>query len=261
MIPALFVFELKSLLRRLLGLLVFALVMGLLGVWLYQPEMQAQLRLFSEELPLLTRLLGYGGSANLPVHLMGLQSGFLLPVIFTLSAHALSLRLIARPLGDGRMAQRLAAPHRRAAVLMTLFWLLALEALLICLAVLLGQAAGVFIFLGGQADFPALIRLALGLMLSALPVAGGMTWVAAASPGPASARRLGGFLGLLFVGFMMASRLTGWPRWLGYLTPFSLFKGQELITRPGALMLCALGLPLGLLLAGLGAWAFSRRDV
>ncbi|MDD4081695.1 MAG: hypothetical protein PHP02_09900, partial [Eubacteriales bacterium] len=206
MILSLFAFELRQLLRRLLALALFSFLLGLAAVWLYTPDMLAQLRLWSEEAPLLTRLLGYAGSANLPVHVMGVLHGFLLQVVIVLSTQTLALRLVAKPMGDGRMAQRLAAPHRRWTIMMTLFWLVVLEALIVTLAALSGQMAGVVIFLGGQADFPALLRMALGLLLSSLPVAGVMVWVAAASPGAISARRAEWFLGILFLGLMMASR-------------------------------------------------------
>jgi ABC-type transport system involved in multi-copper enzyme maturation permease subunit len=261
MIPSLFMFELKQLLRRLFVLAMVSFLLGLAAVWLYTPDMLSKLRLWSEEVPFFTRLLGYAGSANLPVHMMGVLYGFLLPAMFVANAQTLALRLVARPIGDGRIAQRLAAPHRRGPIILTLFWLVVLEALIISLAVFLGQVAGVFIFLGGQADFLALLRMSMGLMLSSLPAGGVMVWVAAASPGRISAMRMEGLVVGLFLGLLLASRLAGWPRWLGSLTPFSLFKGQELIADTSKLLLSALGLPIALILAGFGAWAFSRRDL
>lgn len=261
MIPSLFVFELKQLLSRLLALALFSLLLGLGAAWLYTSDVLAQWRLWAEEAPYFTRLLGYAGSANLPVHMMGVLYGFLLPVTLVASAQTLALRLLARPMEGGRMAQRLAAPHRRGAIVMTLFWLMALEALIISLSALLGQFSGVFIFLGGQADLTALLRLSLGFMLSWLPVAGVMVWVAAASPGLISARRVAGLMGLLLIGGLMTSRAGGWLRWLELLTPLSLFKGQELIAGSSGMLVSALGLPIAVLLAGCACWAFSRRDL
>ncbi len=261
MIGALFVFELKQWLRRLAALAVLAALLGLGAVWLYTPDPLAQLSYVSGELPLAARLLGYAGSANLTVHVLGTLYGFILPVLLVLAGFSSARRLIARPLADGRMAQRLAAPRRRSAILFTLFWLMALEMMAAAAAAFLGQAAGAFVFLSGQADFPALLRLALGLALAALPVAGVMAAVAAAASCPVSARRLGGFLGLLFLGFLMASRLMGWPQNLRFATPFALMKGQELLLGYDGLLLPLLGLPLALLFAGFGAWAFSGRDL
>lgn len=261
MIASLFVFELKQLLRRLAALAAFALLLGLGAAWLYTPGMQAQLRALSEELPLLTRLLGYAGSANLPVHALGVLDGFLLPLVLVVASYTLARRLFTRPLAEGRMAQRLAAPHRRGAIVFTLFWLMALEVFIICLAAFLGEVLGAFIFLGGQADFPALLRLALGMALSAMPAAGIMAALALAAPQAVSARRLSWLAGLLILGCLMASRLVGWPQYLRFLTPFSLFKGQALLSGFNGLLTPALGLPLAAAFTGLGAWAFSRRDL
>lgn len=261
MIPSLFVYELKMLLRRMAALLVMALLLGMAVVFLFDPEILPQIRQLSEELPLTTRLMGYSGSANLPVHVLGLLYGLLMPLVLVVSTRRLARRLITLPLEEGRMAQRLAAPHRRAALVFTLFFLMMLETLLICLAAFLGQAAGVMIFLKGQGDLLALLRLALGMALSALPLAGAMAAVALASPGPVSARRWSFLLGLMFLGFMVASRLSGWAQLLRFGTSFALFKGQALLTDFDALLLPALGLPLAFILAGLGALAFSGRDL
>ncbi len=261
MIPSLFAFELKQLLRRLAGLFILAFLPGLGAVWLYAPPLQENLRRFSEEMPFAARLLGYAGSANLPVHLAGVLGGLFLPLLFVIAGLSLAQRLIARPISDGRMAQRLAAPHRRGALILTFFWLMAFEVLVISLAALMGEAAGVFIFLGGQADFAALTRLALACGLSALPVTGLMALLAALAASPRGARRLGLFLGLVFLGLMMASRLPGWARYLACGTPFGLMAGQALLGGASALLRPALGLPIALLLALLGAWGFSNRDL
>lgn len=261
MIASLFVFELKQQLRRLAVLAALGLLLGAAAAWLYTPQVQGELRYLTQELPLVARLLGYAGSANLPVHVMGVLYGLIMPVVFVISSLTLALRLIAWPIHDGRLAQRLAAPHRRSAVLFTLFWLVGLEGLVIAALALTGQVGGAFVFLGGQADIPALVRLALGAWLSALPLSGLMVLLAASAALPSRARRLGLFLGLLFVGLMMAARLPGWAQSLRFVTPFSLMKGQELLTGAGRLLPAALGLVLGLLLAGLGAVVFSRRDL
>lgn len=261
MIKSLFLYELKQLFRRLAGLAVFAILLGLGAVFLFTPDMQSQLRYVSEELPLVVRLLGYAGSANLPVHVLGVLYGFVLPLVMVLSGFSLARRLISRPLDDGRMAQRLAAPHRRSGIFFTLFWLMALEVLLISLAALLGQVVGVFIFQNGQADMLALLRLALGMALASLPVAGAMAAVASLAPGLASARRFSGLLGLLFVSLLMVSRLSGWPQPLRFGTPFALFKGQALLSGFAGMLPSLTGLPLAVVLVGLGAWGFSNRDL
>lgn len=255
MIRSLFVYEWRQLLRRLAGLAVLALLLGLGAVFLFTSDMQDQLRQLSGEL----HWVGYVGSTNLPVHVMGVLDGLILPLMMVLASIGLARRLITRPVQDGRMAQRLAAPHRRGAIFFTQFWLMALEMLIISMGAFLGQAAGVLIFLGGQGDIPALLRLALGMALSALPVAGAMAAVASLAPGPVSARRLSRLIGIAFIGFMMASRLAGWPQYLRFFTPFALFKGQALLS--GFEGSALLGLPLSVMLAGLGAWGFSGRDL
>ncbi|MGI6696483.1 MAG: hypothetical protein ACOX6O_09690 [Christensenellales bacterium] len=259
MIRSLFVYEWRQLLRRLAGFAVLALLLGLGAVFLFTPDMQGHLRYLSEELPLVAQLAGYAGSTNLPVHVMGVLYGFILSLVMVLAGMSLARRLITRPAQDGRMAQRLAAPHRRGAIFFTLFWLMALEMLIISMGAFLGQTAGVLIFLGGQGDIPALLRLALGMAFSALPVAGAMAAVASLAPGPVSARRLSRLIGIAFIGFMMVSRLAGWPQYLRFFTPFALFKGQALLSGFEATSL--LGLPLSVMLAGLGAWGFSGRDL
>jgi hypothetical protein len=92
-------------------------------------------------------------------------------------------------------------------------------------------------------------------------MAGLMVWLSAAADFPSRARRLGLFLGFVLVGLLMASRLSGWAQYLRFATPFSLMKGQELLTGASRLLLAALGMALGLALAGLGALAFSKRDL
>lgn len=259
MIRSLFVYEWRQLLRRLAGLAVLALLLGLGAAFLFTPDMQGHLRYLSEGLPLVAQLTGYAGSTNLPVHMMGVLDGLILPLVMVLASMSLARRLITRPVQDGRMAQRLAAPHRRGAIFFTLFWLMEMEMFVIAVAIFLGQAAGVLIFLGGQGDIPALLRLALGMALSALPMAGAMAAVASLTPGPVSARRLSRLIGLVFIGFMMASRLAGWPQYLRFFTPFALFKGQALLSGFEATPL--LGVPVSVILAGLGAWGFSGRDL
>lgn len=260
MIPSLFVFRFRQGLRWLIPAAAFSFLLGILAVFSYTLGLPAAIDSLKTELPGLLTLLGYLGSANLGVHIMGILYGFVLPMLVILLSVSLAQRLIAKPLQDGRMATLLASEHRRSSIILTLCLVMLLNLALILLFCLAGQAVSTFFLFPGF-DFSSILRINIGFILVSLPFPAFAAFIACITATARRARRLTLILMLTSVGFMAASRLSGWPSTLRFLTPFSLFEGQRLLGGAGGWSLALWALPLTLVFLLATAWVFRSREL
>lgn len=258
MIPTLFASRLRA--RHLLAWLLPALLLGALAVFLYTESPLAQVRALQGELPELFTVLGFYGDSSLPLFLLSYLYGLILPLLSTLLAIHLAARLITRPLLDGRMAMLLSASHSRGAVLLSLWWVMALYHLLLALAALTGQVL-MALLLFPEANLLALLRLSGGFLAVSLVCPALTLLLACASPDERALRRRGGLLlyGMLALG--LVARLPGWTRWLRFASFWSLFEGTRLIFNGASWQLPLLALALTLVLILFALLSFRGREV
>ncbi|MHC1785691.1 MAG: hypothetical protein AB9880_01315 [Christensenellales bacterium] len=240
------------------GLLAAALSVG--AVLLYD---EGTLQAFSEAraaAPFLFAMLGVQGSATLTEHLSSLLYGFLLPILGSLYAIALSSRLVADKVETGEMSYYLALPVRRSGFALTQFMALVLGLLALAVfAVLAGTAAGE-VFAAGRLHLAWYLELNAGLFL-AWTMAGGLAFlVSCAVDELRRASRLSAFVLVLFFCLSLAARPREMPGFLRYLSFWSLFDYAGLAL--GRLEVWNLLMPLVtaiFVLAGLRV--FSTREL
>lgn len=237
--------------------LLASLVLGALSVFAYTVAPLNGIRFLRGELPELFLVLGYLGDSSLPFFVLSSLYGFLLPLLCLLYGAREAGRLLARPLGDGRVSQLLAAGRRRSAILFTLFLNALLGGALLVLAALLGQLVMVPLFFPG-ADLPALLRLALGFLPVSL-INTALAFLLAAVLDPAYSVRRARVALALFLLVWMASRLPALFS-LRFLTFWSFFQGQALLSGAGGLTGALTGLLLCLLCGALTLLSFSKRE-
>ncbi len=260
MIPSLFAFQFKWRLRRLVPAMAFSLLLGALAVCLYTPERLEGLRYLRGELPEVFTFLGYEGDTGLGIHLMGLLCGFILPLLVIFLSVSGGSALVATPVADGRMAMLLAAGHRRSAILMTLYVHLFLEAALVLMACLAGQAVMAAALFPGF-DFFALLRLCLGLILISSVYCAFAVFMAARAPTPGKMRGFSRLAMALTLLFTMAARLPGWARALRFFSPLTLFQGTALVSGSGGWPPALSALPIAGVFLFMALWRFSSREM
>lgn len=261
MIASLYGFLMKPRLLHLAIRLALCFLLGAAAVYLFVPERVSDLALLRKELPEVMTALGYFGSANLGIHVSGVLLMMLLPMVLAFSSISQAEHHLGLPLADGRLAQLLAAPHRRSTILLTLCLCAVTETLLLWLSALLGQVLLMLILFPGANNLLALLRLNLGLLLVCLPFPGASLLIVLTKEPQRKARRLSRLVFLLsFVG-LSASRFPGFARFFRFLSPLSLLKTQEALASFQGLMapLWGLGILIMLLLITLGI--FQQREL
>jgi len=253
-------FKARFRVKNLLAWLLPAFLLGALAVFLYSESPLAQARLLREELPEVFTVLGFYGDSSLPVFVLGALYGFVLPlVLIGLGIHQ-AARQVVRPTLDGRMAMLLAADHRRGAILLTLWWVLATSGFLAVLAAFLGQVLMLLILFPG-ADIRALARLAGGFMAVSLICPAFALLMAVLGPDERAMRRRSALALYGSLVLAMASRLPGWPRLLRFASFWSLFDGTGLVFGGPAWQPLLPALGLTAVLIALSLLSFSGREV
>lgn len=244
--------------RLVLPWAVTALVTGIAAVLAYLPAALEPLRFLRGEMPELFTALGFVGDSSLPFFLLGSLYGFLMPLFASLMAWSLARRLVVRPLQDGRMALLLAAPWRRASILLTLFLVMVAALVPVMAASFLGQALAALVFFPG-ADLLALARLAAGFCLPAVVALSLAFFLAVTAPDERRfARRARLAMGLSLV-LLLASRLPGWPGAARFLCFWRLYDGVRLVFSGLALLPALAAACLSLALLALSLAVFKNR--
>lgn len=257
----LFAFQMKPRLKRLLPGLMACFLLGAAAIWLFLPERVSDLALLRQELPEVMTALGYFGSATLGIHVSGVLLMLVLPLSLAFYSISQAEYHVGDALRDGRMAQLLAAPHRRSAILLTLCLCAFLETALLLFAAFLGQVLLAVILFAPLLDVLALFRLNLGLLLVCLPFSGLSLLMLFLVPQRKKRRRLCRTLFLLSFLGLGASRFPGWTRFLRFLSPISLLKPQEALASFAGLMQPLWGLALALAFVLFALSIFQQHDL
>lgn len=258
MIPALFVSRFQF--KRQLPWLVFATLLGALSVLAYSPPALETQRYVRGEMPELFTVLGFFGDSSLNMLVVSLLFGFLLPLTHSVYAIRQASRLVSKPLEDGRMAMLLSAPHRKMAILHTLWLVLLAGSVLLVLFSFLGQAVTALI-LFDNINMVSLLPLNLGFLPVSLLCCAIALFLAVTSEDARALKRRSRLVFIVMLVLLMASRLPGWTRQLRYLTFWSFFDGSALALGSIAWLPLILALALALMLVMLSMVFFSKREL
>lgn len=239
---------------------LLSFLLGVMAVLAFLPPALEAQRYVRGEMPELFTVLGFYGDSNLVMLVLSLLFGFILPLLHSVYTVKQASRLISKPLEDGRMSMLLSAPHRKPAIIHTLWLVMLLGSVLLVASSLLGQLAAALVF------FPEvkLIDLAL-LNLGFLPVSllcmAFALFVAVSSDNARSMKRKTRMVFFVMLALAMASRLSGWTQQLKYLSHWSFFEGSAWALGRATLLPILLALGLTLVFVLLSLAFFSKREL
>ena len=225
-------------------------------IYMYDPELAHMLNDYQQALPGMMTAVGMTGIAgNLTEFVHIYLYGFIMlvfPVIFLI---ILGNKLLAHYVDTGSMAVLLSTPNSRTRILVTQLLTLLLEtALLIALITAIGIVSCESLF-PGELDIPVYLKLNAALLLLHLML-GGIVFL------PACIFIVGAGLLILFFLFQMLGNMGGDLEFFRYLTPFTLFPGEKIVSgQDGATGSCVIMAVIGAALYGSGAVCFGRKDL
>lgn len=253
-------FFLKFNIKRLLGWLFAALLLGAFSAFAYTPAPREALRYVREEMPELFLLLGVRGDSNLPTFALGYLFGVLLPLFISHYAIRANRNLISRPMEDGRMAMLIASGHRRSAILLTHVAALFLGLLLILLTVFIGQLAMALAF-SLEMDLLSFLRMHGGFLCVSLLLVAICLLIALRSVDDIQTKRRCRALAFMMLLFLLLSRLKGWLQHTRFLTLWSLFDGRALAFGSGGFEPALVALLAAVLSVVVSLVVFNRREL
>ena len=253
-------FFLKFNIKRLLGWLFAALLLGALSAFAYTPAPREALRYVREEMPELFLLLGVRGDSNLPAFVLGYLFGALLPLMVSLYAIRANRNLLSRPMEDGRMAMLIASGHRRSAILLTHVAALFLGLALVLLTVFIGQLAMALVF-SLNMDLLSFLRMHGGFLCVSLLFAAACLLIALLSADDTQMKRWCRALAFFMLLFLLLSRLHGWWQHVRFLSIWSLFDGRSLAFGSGGFEPALIALLAAVLCVVFSLFVFQRREL
>lgn len=229
---------------------------------MYDPELGESLAMMEKAMPQLFAAFGMSGAgATLVEFLANYLYGFLFIVFPLVLAILLANRLLVQRLDRGAMAWLLATPVSRLRVILTLA---AVQAVSLLLEVAWGAgvcAVASRLLFPGELDAQRFVQLNLGL--APLILLFGAICFCSGCVFSSTRLALGGGAGLC-VAFMLLQMLSQvgekWE-WLRLCTPLTLFDAKALAAGDGSLWPAAALLAAALVLYGVGAAVFCRRDL
>lgn len=247
---------------------LLAIIAGVLAMYslvivtMYDPELGESLAMMEQAMPQLFAAFGMSGAgATLAEFLANYLYGFLFIAFPLVLAILLANRLLVQALDRGTMAWLLATPVSRLRVILTLA---AVQAVSLLLEVAWGagvSAAACGALFPGELDAARFLRLNLGL--APLLLLFGAICFCSGCLFSSTRLALGGGAGLC-VAFMLLQMLSQvgekWE-WLRLCTPLTLFDAKALAAGDGSLWPAAALLAAALVLYGVGAAVFCRRDL
>lgn len=232
-------------------------------IYMYDPELAHMLNDYQQALPGMMTAVGMTGIAgNLTEFVHIYLYGFIMlvfPVIFLI---ILGNKLLAHYVDTGSMAVLLSTPNSRIRILVTQLLTLLLEtALLIALITAIGIVSCESLF-PGELDIPVYLKLNAALLLLHLML-GGIGFLPACIFNDSKWYFfVGAGLLILFFLFQMLGNMGGDLEFFRYLTPFTLFPGEKIVSgQDGATGSCVIMAVIGAALYGSGAVCFGRKDL
>lgn len=253
-------FFLKFNIKRQLGWLFAALLLGALSAFAYTPAPREALRYVRQEMPELFLLLGIQGDSNLSNFVLFYLFGVLLPLFISHYAIRANRNLISRPMEDGRMAMLIASGHRRAAILLTHVAALFLGLFLILITVFIGQLLMALAF-SLNMDLLAFLRMHGGFLCVSLLFVAICLLIALRSADDTQMKRRSRALAFMMLLFLLLSRLKGWLQHTRFLTLWSLFEGDKLVYGSGGFVPALGALLAAVLCVVVSLLVFNRREL
>lgn len=247
-------------------LIFFAVLLMYMVVMLgmYDPETMDAMNLYVEALPQgMMEAFGY----NIPVtNLITFMAvyfyGFLVIMFPLIYCIILANRLVAVLVDRGSMAYLLATPNTRAKIVTTQGLYLAFSiSLLLALTAAVGIAFSETMF-PGEMDISAFIKLNLVTIMLTLAISSICFFFSCIFNESKYSLAFGGGIPILFFIINMLKNIGGNNEWLKYLTLYTLFDANAIVT--GEQELIAVCLPLAaitIVLYSLGVLVFSRRNL
>jgi len=241
-------------------LLMYMVIM--LGM--YDPETMDAMNLYVEALPQgMMEAFGYDiPVTNLITFMAVYFYGFLVIMFPLIYCIILANRLVAVLVDRGSMTFLLATPNSRAKIITTQGFYLAFSvSLLLALTATIGIAASEAMF-PGEMDIPAFIKLNLVTIMLTLAISSICFFFSCVFNESKFSLAFGGGIPILFFIINMLKNIGGKNEWLKYLTLYSLYDANAIVT--GEQELIAICLPFAAItvaLYSLGVIVFSSRNL
>jgi len=257
--------EFKS--HMVLFLIFIALVMmyGFIVVSLFNPdpEQAGWLTTIIEAYPEMMDLIGFNIAdfTNYQSFIAGYLYGMLFLLFGIIYTILMSNRLIYRYLDKGSFGFILSTPNSRSKILLTQISVLVTYLLLLSLSMFIITGLGGLILYPDYVDVGRIFYLNASYFLLMLLIGSFNVLSTSAFEGKI-AFSLNMMIPIIFFFFMLISNLGGNFEWIQYLTPFSLFNVDEIISL-SALSFVFNGILLGSLIAifGISLVTFNKRDL
>jgi ABC-2 type transport system permease protein len=247
-------------------LIFFAVLLMYMVIMLgmYDPETMDAMNLYVEALPQgMMEAFGYDiPVTNLITFMAVYFYGFLVIMFPLIYCIILANRLVAVLVDRGSMAYLLATPNTRAKIVTTQGLYLAFSvSLLLALTAAVGIAFSEMIF-PGEMDIPAFIKLNLVTIMLTLAISSICFFFSCIFNESKFSLAFGGGIPILFFIVNMLKNIGGNNEWLKYLTLYSLFDANAIVTGQQELItVCLPFAAMTIVLYSLGIIIFSRRNL
>lgn len=241
-------------------LLMYMLIM--LGM--YDPETISAMNLYVEALPQgMMEAFGYDIPVTDLITFMAVYFyGFLVIMFLLIYCIILANRLVAVMVDRGSMTFLLATPNTRAKIVTTQGLYMAFSVfLLLALSAAIGIAASESMF-PGEMDVPAFIKLNLVTIMMTLAISSICFFFSCIVNESKYSLAFGGGIPIFFFIIDMLNNIGDDYRWLQYLTLYSLYDANAIVTGEQEITaICLLFAAIALVLYSLGIIIFSRRNL
>ena len=233
-------------------------------IGMYDPDNIDAMRQMMETMPEgIMDAFGYGGTPTDLITFMALYYyGFLILMFPMIYCIILANRLVASHVDKGSMAYLLATPNTRVKIISTQAVYMALSVtLLLTINTFAGIAISEMMF-PGEMDIPAFLKLNLVAILLTLAISSICFFFSSIFNEAKFALAFGAGIPILFFVINMLRNIGDRFEWLKYLTLYSLFEPNDIVTGEQEILLISLVFAaIALLLYSLGIFIFSRRNL
>ncbi|MDW7729812.1 MAG: ABC transporter permease subunit [Bacillota bacterium] len=250
----------------LIFLIFFAILLMYMTVMvgMYDPDSIEAMNQFIEAMPQgMMEAFGYGDTATSLATFMALYYyGFIIIIFPLIYCIILANRLVAALVDRGSMAYLLATPNTRVKIITTLAVYMATSiTLLLLINTGIGLALSESMF-PGKMDIPAFLKLNLAAILLTLAISSICFFFSCIFHETKYSLAFGGGIPILFFIINMLRNIGDSNQWLKYLTLYSLFDANAIVTGEQSIItLCLISSAIFLALYGAGIIIFSRRNL